>query len=191
MDKSNNIIGSRILKLRTRAGEKQEELAQAIHCNRGSLSNYEKGARTPDAYTIALIAKHYNATSDYLLGLTDTPSTNRDIAFISDYTGLDESTIQEFHSQKSFIPTHTNNNYESTMYQNLLLHRVWQIINERFMGLLGSLLDDRHSFILTPENRLVIEGIGTGYEETKKKYGHTSKSNQKGSDTNGNNSEEE
>ena len=124
MDKSNNIIGSRILELRTRAGEKQEELAQVIHCNRGSLSNYEKGARTPDAYTIALIAKHYNATSDYLLGLTDTPSTNRDIAFISDYTGLDESTIQEFHSQKSFIPTHTNNNYESTMYQNLLLHRV-------------------------------------------------------------------
>lgn len=31
MDKSNNIIGSRILELRTRAGEKQEELAQAIH----------------------------------------------------------------------------------------------------------------------------------------------------------------
>ncbi len=101
MDKSNNIIGSRILELRTRAGEKQEELAQVIHCNRGSLSNYEKGARTPDAYTIALIAKHYNITSDYLLGLTDTPSTNRDIAFISDYTGLDEDIIESLHKHNS------------------------------------------------------------------------------------------
>lgn len=42
---SSKTIGERIAELRKKAGEKQEELAQILECNRGSLANYETGKR--------------------------------------------------------------------------------------------------------------------------------------------------
>lgn len=59
---NNNIIGKRIKELREQAGEKQEETA---------ISLYENGRIKPTVDTIAAIAKHYNVSADYLLGLTD------------------------------------------------------------------------------------------------------------------------
>ena len=49
---NNTIIGTRIAELRKSAGEKQEDLAEVLGCNRGSLANYETGKRTPDAEII-------------------------------------------------------------------------------------------------------------------------------------------
>ena len=90
---SGETIGKRIAKLRKRAGEKQEELAQILGCNRGSLANYETGKRTPDIETIIKIAKHYNTTTDYLFGLTKTSMTDVQIKPICDYFEVDENTI--------------------------------------------------------------------------------------------------
>lgn len=90
---SSETIGKRIAELRKRAGEKQEELAQILGCNRGSLANYETGKRTPDIETIIKIAKHYNTTTDYLFGLTKTSMTDVQIKPICDYFEVDENTI--------------------------------------------------------------------------------------------------
>ena len=68
---NNTIIGTRIAELRKSAGEKQEDLAEVLGCNRGSLANYETGKRTPDVETIIKIAQHYGTTTDYILGVTD------------------------------------------------------------------------------------------------------------------------
>lgn len=68
---NDNIIGERIKELRNRAGEKQTTLARAIYVCGSSVTHYENGERIPDAVTIAAIAKHYNVSADYLLGLTD------------------------------------------------------------------------------------------------------------------------
>ena len=62
----------RIAELRKSAGEKQEQLAAVLGCNRASLANYEKNSkRTPDAEIIIKIAQHYETTADYVLGMTD------------------------------------------------------------------------------------------------------------------------
>ena len=97
---SSSIIGERIADLRKKSGEKQEELAQILGCNRGSLANYETGKRTPDIDTIIKIAKHYNTTTDYLFGITDNKTTDIEIRGISDYTGLTEKSIMFLHSLK-------------------------------------------------------------------------------------------
>lgn len=76
---NNNIIGERIKELREQAGEKQEEFGEMIFLlqNDISLSDislysiYEDGRIKPTVDTIAAIAKHYNVSADYLLGLTD------------------------------------------------------------------------------------------------------------------------
>ena len=66
-----NIIGERIKELREQAGENQEELGEMIFSSQTAISHYENGRIKPNVDTIAAIAKHYNVSADYLLGLTD------------------------------------------------------------------------------------------------------------------------
>ena len=68
---NNNIIGERIKELREQAGENQEELGEMIFSSQTAISHYENGRIKPNVDTIAAIAKHYNVSADYLLGLTD------------------------------------------------------------------------------------------------------------------------
>ena len=76
---NNNIIGERIKELREQAGEKQEELGEMTFYDRRCISYYERGLRMPKADTIIAIAKHYNVSADYLLGLTDNVKTPCDL----------------------------------------------------------------------------------------------------------------
>ena len=57
--------------LRKNAGEAQNELADYLGISRGSLANYETGKRKPDINTIIRIARRYNTSTDYILGLSD------------------------------------------------------------------------------------------------------------------------
>ena len=68
---NNNIIGERIKELREQAKEKQWELGEMIFSSQTAISHYENGRIEPNVDTIAAIAKHYNVSADYLLGLTD------------------------------------------------------------------------------------------------------------------------
>lgn len=68
---TDNIIGSRIRELRKEAGEKQRELAKEINISPVEICRYEKAGRKPGIRAIISIAKHYNVSADYILGLTD------------------------------------------------------------------------------------------------------------------------
>ena len=90
---NNTIIGTRIAELRKSAGEKQEDLAEVLGCNRGSLANYETGKRTPDVETIIKIAQHYGTTTDYILGVTDNKTVHTTLQAVAEYTGLSDKAI--------------------------------------------------------------------------------------------------
>jgi transcriptional regulator with XRE-family HTH domain len=63
---------SRIKELRKLSNETQEEVADKVGVNRSTYSGYEQGVREPDFETLIRIAAHFKATTDYLLGVTDT-----------------------------------------------------------------------------------------------------------------------
>lgn len=67
------MIGNRIKQLREEKGLSQAELANAIQIAQSSIGNYERELRAPDSETILALAKYFNVTSDYLLGLADDP----------------------------------------------------------------------------------------------------------------------
>ena len=68
------MIGERLLCLRKDAELTQDELAAILNINKHSISSYERDkSEPPDAIKIA-IAKHFNVSVDYLLGLTDYPA---------------------------------------------------------------------------------------------------------------------
>lgn len=90
---TNETFAERLTKLRENAGKKRQEVADDLEISRASLEYYEKGKRKPDIEVLAKIAEYYKVSTDYLLGLSIAPTTNKDIQFICDYTGLEKESI--------------------------------------------------------------------------------------------------
>lgn len=81
-------------RLRNLRGEKSlQEVAKDIGISRATLGYYESGYRKPDIEILLKIAKYYNVSCDYLLGLTMTNCPDIDIRTISKKTGLWTKTI--------------------------------------------------------------------------------------------------
>lgn len=86
-------VSKRIVELREAKGETQQELADAIGITRQSLSRYEIATRTINVDVLGALAQHFNVTTDYLLGLSDVKSTEKDMKIACEVTGLMEETI--------------------------------------------------------------------------------------------------
>ncbi len=68
------MIVERLWRLRKDAELTQDELAAILNINKHSISSYERDkSEPPDAIKIA-IARHFNVSIDYLLGLTENPA---------------------------------------------------------------------------------------------------------------------
>ena len=76
----------------------QTQFADMLGLSRPTVSLYESGERIPDAVTLRIIAEKCNVSADYLLGLREDPTTDRDVQFVSDYTGLPGDAIEKLHS---------------------------------------------------------------------------------------------
>lgn len=67
------MVGERLLDLRKDEGLTQDDLAAILHINKHSISSYERDkSEPPDAIKIE-IARYFNVSVDYLLGMTDNP----------------------------------------------------------------------------------------------------------------------
>ncbi len=64
---------SRIRDLREDADLKQKEVAKVLNCSQQVYSNYELGQRDIPTDILIKLAKFYDVSSDYILGLTNNP----------------------------------------------------------------------------------------------------------------------
>ena len=65
------ILGKRLKELREEKGFTQKELAKKLNIHSVTYLHYEKEQREPPLTLLAEIAKFYDVSVDYLLGLTD------------------------------------------------------------------------------------------------------------------------
>lgn len=61
----------RIRDLREDADLTQKEIAKILNCSQQVYSNYELGQRDVPTAVLIELAKFYNVTTDYILGLSD------------------------------------------------------------------------------------------------------------------------
>lgn len=94
---TNKTFADRLTKLRENTGKKRQEVADELEISRASLEYYEKGKRKPDIEVLAKIAEYYKVSTDYLLGLSIASTTDKDVQFICDYTGLSEYAVDVLH----------------------------------------------------------------------------------------------
>lgn len=63
----------RIRDMREDADMTQKQVADYLHCSQQVYSNYELGQRGIPVEVLIQLARLYQTTTDYLLGLTDEP----------------------------------------------------------------------------------------------------------------------
>ena len=137
----NNIIGKRINSALAEKDIKQKELAKKIGVNDNVISYWCSGSRTPNTQQIIQICNVLGVSADYLLGLTDVATTDKDLQYICDYTGLDEKAIQKLRlytqGADSFFVNPTNEyknliNVQKTVINNFLNSRCFDDLTTRF-----------------------------------------------------------
>jgi transcriptional regulator with XRE-family HTH domain len=85
------IIGERLADLRKDKGLQQKELAGIIGVTERSVSLYERELSSPNDKVKLKIAKYFNVSLDYLMGLT-----NREISYDhNDYIALPRGYVPE------------------------------------------------------------------------------------------------
>lgn len=86
-------INERIKKRRKAEGFTQEDLAKRLNVQRQTISYYET-CRTPTIVDLFLLAKELNTSTDYLLGLDEYYTPDKNLSFFLGKTGLNEETVQ-------------------------------------------------------------------------------------------------
>lgn len=71
------MIYTRIRNLREDNDLTQQNIADELNINRRTYAAYENGVNSMTPETLIKIAKFYNVSVDYLLGLTDNPDVNK------------------------------------------------------------------------------------------------------------------
>ena len=66
-----NVFKERLKELRIENNLSQEKLAKASGLTQPAITMWENGTRTPNMESIILLAKFFNVSSDYLLGIKD------------------------------------------------------------------------------------------------------------------------
>ena len=67
----------RLEDLRIDADKTQQEVADYLNCKREVYRRYEKGIYELPVWALIKLAEYYHPSTDYILGLTDDPYTER------------------------------------------------------------------------------------------------------------------
>ncbi len=75
-----SVFAERLRDLRSRKGRTQDEVGKVVGKSREAVSKYEIGEREPDLSSVATLAKYFDVSADYILGISDNSeliNTNR------------------------------------------------------------------------------------------------------------------
>ena len=96
-------IGYRLRLLRRQYHLSQINLGRLLGVSKVSISNYEKGLRTPSMKTLLMILKVFNVSADYLLGREVNAICEDDDNFSMMLASNDINIINELRKQKKII----------------------------------------------------------------------------------------
>lgn len=89
------MFGERLKALRSERGLIQKDIAEYLNVSQSTVGMYERGYRDPDTETLQKLAKFFDVSTDYLLGLSNIKKyeTTRTAFHTTSVDGLDESDI--------------------------------------------------------------------------------------------------
>ena len=95
------VFADRLSDLISESGKTLRQIASEIGVSYPTLSTYQNGTQKANIEALAKIANYFNVSADYLLGLSDAPTTDKTAAAAVDYTGLALDTVKFLHNTHS------------------------------------------------------------------------------------------
>lgn len=120
-------IGEKLKTLRLEKELSQTQLAKELNTTQDNISRLEQGKKAFDCIILRDIAKYFDVSTDYLLGLTDIKSTNIDLQAVNLYTGLNETAINSLiDSGMPYIHTAINemckSSFSAKLFRDILCY---------------------------------------------------------------------
>lgn len=98
----NKSIGMRINDLIIDNNTSANSVADKLNISKATMSDIINDVDKGYSYKYFVdISKFFNVSVDYILGLTNVATNDKDLKFVCDYTGLDEKTIDFFVKNKN------------------------------------------------------------------------------------------
>lgn len=106
----------------------REKVAKALGCDTSLVTKHYNGDRSITLDYAIKYADYFNVSLDYLVGRSNVESSDKDIQYIGDYTGLKIETINFLHRENNnsyypylveFINYFLSSNFFATLQQNL------------------------------------------------------------------------
>ena len=79
-------------------------LARNLGITRQAVAQYLDGTGKPNSDKLAKISKYFGVSSDYLLGLSNVPTTDTNLQAICNRTGLSDDFVSWLESHKDYAP---------------------------------------------------------------------------------------
>ncbi len=131
-------VAEKIKQLRKSKKLSQNEFAVLIGTTQDNISRIENNKKSIDIHTLRIIAEKLKVSTDFLLGLSEAPTDNKDLQFVCDYTNLKPDTINFFAFQRS---RDNVGFYENTIaFIENLVAKIWG--NPIFTININALIDD-------------------------------------------------
>ncbi len=100
MSDKKDIKLSRLREVMRKSKMSNTEISKISGIDRTLIGRHCKGQRTISTADLITYCQTFNVSADYLLGLSDAPTTDKDLQSVCDYTGLDEIIIKFFAENK-------------------------------------------------------------------------------------------
>lgn len=71
-----SIFSDRLIELKVSHNVRQQDIADAIGISLRGYQYYEKGTKEPTMSKLIALAKYFDVSLDYLVGITDNPAIN-------------------------------------------------------------------------------------------------------------------
>lgn len=113
----NNTFSNRLKNLMSEQNLTQDSLAKSIGISRQAIAQYLEGTTQPKADKIYTLAKYFNVSADYLLGLSEISTTNETIQGIHNKTGLSSQSIIKLITEKH-LQDFSISNFISSIIEN-------------------------------------------------------------------------
>ena len=68
------MLGARLQEIRNKNNTLQKDIAEYLNITVSTYQRYEYGTRNPSLEILIKLAKYFNVSTDYLLGLSDDPT---------------------------------------------------------------------------------------------------------------------
>ena len=91
------LFPTRFMKLCSTEDKPLESWGEIFDVSRQTVSNWQTGKSVPDIIKLTEIARYFEVSADYLLGISDTESPDVNVRAAAEYTGLSEDAVERLH----------------------------------------------------------------------------------------------